>query len=62
MDADSIKLYKKDNNNNKQYVYPVTKTTNILDYETTTKQISKETILEDIQPISNADIDSLFDD
>lgn len=62
MDADSIKLYKKDKNNNKQYVYPVTKTTNILDYDATTKQISKETILEDIQPISNTDIDSLFDD
>lgn len=62
MDADSIKLYKKDKNNNKHYVYPVTKTTNILDYETTTKKISEDTILEDIQPISNADIDSLFDD
>lgn len=62
MDNDSIILYKKDANNNKQYVYPVTKTTNITDYNEATKKIAEETILEDIQPISNTDIDSLFND
>lgn len=62
MDNDSIILYKKDANNNKQYVYPVTKTTNITDYNEATKKIAEETILEDIQPISDTDIDSLFSD